>query len=58
MFVFGLAEPFDRTNTARAVHEKQKFDVIKAEFLKVKSTSCLIFLVTLVFKIVLQMIVI
>ncbi|XP_075267232.1 poly(A) RNA polymerase GLD2 isoform X2 [Opisthocomus hoazin] len=29
-----VEEPFDRTNTARAVHEKQKFDVIKAEFLK------------------------
>ncbi|XP_053909862.1 poly(A) RNA polymerase GLD2 isoform X2 [Cuculus canorus] len=29
-----VEEPFDRTNTARAVHEKQKFDIIKSEFLK------------------------
>ncbi|XP_021236180.1 poly(A) RNA polymerase GLD2 isoform X5 [Numida meleagris] len=29
-----VEEPFDRTNTARAVHEKQKFDTIKEEFLK------------------------
>uniref|UniRef100_F6RTE3 Poly(A) RNA polymerase GLD2 n=1 Tax=Equus caballus TaxID=9796 RepID=F6RTE3_HORSE len=27
-------EPFDGTNTARAVHEKQKFDMIKDQFLK------------------------
>lgn len=52
MYVFDLAEPFDGTNTARAVHEKQKFDIIRGEFLKVRSTSHLIFLVTLVFKIV------
>lgn len=39
MFVFDLAEPFDGTNTARAVHEKQKFDMIKGEFTQVKSTS-------------------
>lgn len=51
MFVFDLAEPFDGTNTARAVHEKQKFDIIKGEFLKVKNTSHLIFADTLVFKI-------
>uniref|UniRef100_A0A8C5RTF8 polynucleotide adenylyltransferase n=1 Tax=Laticauda laticaudata TaxID=8630 RepID=A0A8C5RTF8_LATLA len=30
-----IEEPFDRTNTARAVHEKQKFDVITDEFQKV-----------------------
>ncbi|XP_034296947.1 poly(A) RNA polymerase GLD2 isoform X1 [Pantherophis guttatus] len=29
-----IEEPFDRTNTARAVHEKQKFDVIIDEFQK------------------------
>lgn len=29
-----VEEPFDRTNTARAVHEKQKFDIIKGEFVK------------------------
>ncbi|CAD7684309.1 unnamed protein product [Nyctereutes procyonoides] len=29
-----VEEPFDGTNTARAVHEKQKFDVIKDQFLK------------------------
>ncbi|KAM6289390.1 poly(A) RNA polymerase GLD2 [Aegotheles albertisi] len=29
-----VEEPFDGTNTARAVHEKQKFDFIKSEFLK------------------------
>ncbi|KFQ83983.1 Poly(A) RNA polymerase GLD2, partial [Phoenicopterus ruber ruber] len=29
-----VEEPFDGTNTARAVHEKQKFDIIRAEFLK------------------------
>lgn len=58
MFVFDLAEPFDRTNTARAVHEKQKFDIIKSEFLKVKSTSHLIVLVPLAFKRVIQMLVI
>ncbi|KAM7076208.1 poly(A) RNA polymerase GLD2 isoform 1-T4 [Ciconia maguari] len=29
-----VEEPFDGTNTARAVHEKQKFDIIKSEFLK------------------------
>ncbi|XP_062873689.1 poly(A) RNA polymerase GLD2 [Trichomycterus rosablanca] len=27
-----VEEPFDGTNTARAVHEKMKFDAIKAEF--------------------------
>ncbi|KFV41224.1 Poly(A) RNA polymerase GLD2, partial [Gavia stellata] len=27
-----VEEPFDGTNTARAVHEKQKFDIIKGEF--------------------------
>ncbi|KAM4808879.1 poly(A) RNA polymerase GLD2 isoform 2-T2 [Rhinophrynus dorsalis] len=29
-----VEEPFDRTNTARAVHEKQKFDLIQEEFMK------------------------
>ncbi|XP_060091847.1 poly(A) RNA polymerase GLD2 isoform X1 [Heteronotia binoei] len=29
-----VEEPFDRTNTARAVHEKQKFDIIIDEFRK------------------------
>ncbi|XP_060617594.2 poly(A) RNA polymerase GLD2 [Anolis sagrei] len=29
-----VEEPFDRTNTARAVHEKQKFDMITGEFRK------------------------
>ncbi|XP_061119809.1 poly(A) RNA polymerase GLD2 [Conger conger] len=29
-----VEEPFDRTNTARAVHERIKFDSIKAEFKK------------------------
>ncbi|KAK2521239.1 Papd4 [Columba livia] len=29
-----VEEPFDGTNTARAVHEKKKFDTIKNEFLK------------------------
>ncbi|KAM4709590.1 poly(A) RNA polymerase GLD2 isoform 2-T2 [Discoglossus pictus] len=29
-----VEEPFDRTNTARAVHEKQKFDMIQGEFMK------------------------
>ncbi|KAH0627993.1 hypothetical protein JD844_008632 [Phrynosoma platyrhinos] len=29
-----VEEPFDRTNTARAVHEKQKFDMIIDEFRK------------------------
>ncbi|XP_020639372.3 poly(A) RNA polymerase GLD2 isoform X1 [Pogona vitticeps] len=29
-----VEEPFDRTNTARAVHEKQKFDIILDEFRK------------------------
>ncbi|XP_053156644.1 poly(A) RNA polymerase GLD2 isoform X2 [Hemicordylus capensis] len=29
-----VEEPFDRTNTARAVHEKQKFDIIIDEFCK------------------------
>lgn len=27
-----VEEPFDGTNTARAVHEKVKFDAIKAQF--------------------------
>ncbi|NXY54897.1 GLD2 polymerase, partial [Callaeas wilsoni] len=27
-----VEEPFDGTNTARAVHEKQKFDIIRGEF--------------------------
>ncbi|NWY69941.1 GLD2 polymerase, partial [Erithacus rubecula] len=27
-----VEEPFDGTNTARAVHEKQKFDMIRSEF--------------------------
>ncbi|GAB5566993.1 poly(A) RNA polymerase GLD2 isoform X2 [Prionailurus iriomotensis] len=30
-----VEEPFDGTNTARAVHEKQKFDMIKDQFLKI-----------------------
>ncbi|XP_067885559.1 poly(A) RNA polymerase GLD2 isoform X4 [Heterodontus francisci] len=29
-----VEEPFDRTNTARAVHEKCKFDMIKKEFVQ------------------------
>nr|XP_006626837.2 PREDICTED: poly(A) RNA polymerase GLD2 [Lepisosteus oculatus]XP_015220995.1 PREDICTED: poly(A) RNA polymerase GLD2 [Lepisosteus oculatus]XP_015221003.1 PREDICTED: poly(A) RNA polymerase GLD2 [Lepisosteus oculatus] len=29
-----VEEPFERSNTARAVHEKVKFDAIKAEFLE------------------------
>ncbi|XP_035409435.1 poly(A) RNA polymerase GLD2 isoform X1 [Cygnus atratus] len=29
-----IEEPFDGTNTARAVHEKQKFDFIKDEFFR------------------------
>lgn len=29
-----IEEPFDGTNTARAVHEKQKFDHIKDELFK------------------------
>ncbi|XP_067838753.1 poly(A) RNA polymerase GLD2 [Heptranchias perlo] len=29
-----VEEPFDRTNTARAVHEKCKFDMIKEEFVQ------------------------
>ncbi|XP_075038468.1 poly(A) RNA polymerase GLD2 isoform X2 [Mixophyes fleayi] len=29
-----VEEPFDRTNTARAVHEKHKFDMIQEEFMK------------------------
>ncbi|XP_068106280.1 poly(A) RNA polymerase GLD2 isoform X2 [Hyperolius riggenbachi] len=29
-----VEEPFDRTNTARAVHEKMKFDMIQDEFKK------------------------
>ncbi|XP_063819571.1 poly(A) RNA polymerase GLD2 isoform X2 [Pseudophryne corroboree] len=29
-----VEEPFDRTNTARAVHEKYKFDMIQEEFMK------------------------
>ncbi|NWU36338.1 GLD2 polymerase, partial [Hylia prasina] len=29
-----VEEPFDGTNTARAVHEKQKFDMIKDEFVQ------------------------
>lgn len=33
--LYFVSEPFDRTNTARAVHEKVKFDAIKAEFTEV-----------------------
>ncbi|XP_026721373.1 poly(A) RNA polymerase GLD2 [Athene cunicularia] len=29
-----IEEPFDGTNTARAVHERQKFDIIRGEFLQ------------------------
>lgn len=29
-----VEEPFDRTNTARAVHEMQKFEMIQEEFMK------------------------
>ncbi|XP_074788397.1 poly(A) RNA polymerase GLD2 [Athene noctua] len=29
-----IEEPFDGTNTARAVHEQQKFDIIRGEFLQ------------------------
>lgn len=36
---FNIVEPFDGTNTARAVHEKQKFDMIKDQFLKVNNAS-------------------
>lgn len=58
MFAFDLAEPFDGTNTARAVHEKQKFDHIKDELFKVNVASDVIFPVTLVFRIVIKRIVI
>lgn len=34
-YLYFVSEPFDRTNTARAVHEKIKFDAIKAEFTEV-----------------------
>lgn len=34
--MFSIPEPFDRTNTARAVHEKPKFDTIQDEFKKVR----------------------
>ncbi|KAG2466418.1 GLD2 polymerase, partial [Polypterus senegalus] len=37
-----VEEPFDRSNTARAVHEKVKFDAIKAEFMEV--WRCIIYL--------------
>lgn len=30
-----VSEPFDGSNTARAVHEKMKFDAIKTEFMEV-----------------------
>lgn len=29
------SEPFERNNVARAVHEKIKFDIIKAQFAEV-----------------------
>ncbi|KAF4803047.1 hypothetical protein TURU_020135 [Turdus rufiventris] len=34
-----VEEPFDGTNTARAVHEKQKFDIIRGEFAQVGCLS-------------------
>ncbi|XP_077087827.1 poly(A) RNA polymerase GLD2 isoform X2 [Siphateles boraxobius] len=41
-----VEEPFDRTNTARAVHDKVKFDAIKAEFTEVlklrKDLDCIL----------------
>uniref|UniRef100_A0A8B9DF55 polynucleotide adenylyltransferase n=1 Tax=Anser cygnoides TaxID=8845 RepID=A0A8B9DF55_ANSCY len=53
-----IEEPFDGTNTARAVHEKQKFDFIKNEFFRVNIASDVIFPVTLVFKIIIKRMVI
>lgn len=32
------SEPFERNNVARAVHEKIKFDIIKAQFAEVPAT--------------------
>lgn len=32
------SEPFERNNVARAVHEKIKFDIIKAQFAEVNAT--------------------
>uniref|UniRef100_A0A8C4NYM5 polynucleotide adenylyltransferase n=1 Tax=Dicentrarchus labrax TaxID=13489 RepID=A0A8C4NYM5_DICLA len=34
-----VEEPFERNNVARAVHEKIKFDAIKAQFAEVQATS-------------------
>lgn len=36
-----VSEPFERNNVARAVHEKVKFDAIKAQFAEVYACPCI-----------------
>lgn len=35
-----VSEPFERNNVARAVHEKAKFDAIRAQFAEVQDNNC------------------
>lgn len=44
-----VLEPFERNNVARAVHEKIKFDAIKAEFAEVhaRHDNCALFILFL-----------
>lgn len=34
-YLYFVSEPFDRTNTARAVHDRFKFEAIKEQFIEV-----------------------
>lgn len=34
-----VSEPFERNNVARAVHEKAKFDAIRAQFAEVRASA-------------------
>lgn len=35
----GVSEPFERNNVARAVHEKAKFEAIRAQFAEVQACA-------------------
>lgn len=42
-----VLEPFERNNVARAVHEKIKFEIIKAQFAEVQASprNCVAFII-------------
>lgn len=37
-----VSEPFERNNVARAVHEKAKFDAIRAQFAEVQANRTVV----------------